>query len=141
MNQNFTSNICKRRQHTSSIVMSFSIKSGTRNSKMKRKLEPEVVFRVILAKKQISGFLRPGISVIHDDEIGRSIGRPTTLGCCRRPETELLHPGEPTPITLSVAGDEAVVKYFQEISRGVKWAVERSRCLSQPALFRATHIF
>jgi len=59
--------------------MSFSIKSGTRNSKMKRKLEPEVVFRVILAKKQISGFLRPGISVIHDDEIGRSIGRPTTL--------------------------------------------------------------
>jgi len=39
------------------------------------------------------------------------------------------------------AEDEVVVKYFQEISRGVNWDVKHSKCLSQPALFRATHIF
>ena len=38
-------------------------------------------------------------------------------------------------------GDESVVKYFQEITCGANWAVEHTRCLSQPALFRATHIF
>lgn len=37
--------------------------------------------------------------------------------------------------------DKAEVNYFQEISCGVNWAVESSRSLSQPALFRATHIF
>jgi len=39
------------------------------------------------------------------------------------------------------ARDKAEVNYFQEISRGANWAVERTRSLSQPALFRATHIF
>jgi len=64
MYQNLTSNISQSRPHTSSIFMSFSIKSGTLNSKMKWKPEPEVVFRAILAKNQISRFSRPCISAI-----------------------------------------------------------------------------
>ena len=66
MCQNLLWNISKSRPHTSSIFMSFSIKSRRRNSKMKWKPEPEVVFCAILVKNQISGFSRPRrpISVI-----------------------------------------------------------------------------
>ena len=64
MYQNLTSDISQSRPHTSSIFMSFSIKSGTRSSKMKWKPEPEVVFHAMLAKNQISGFSRRRISAI-----------------------------------------------------------------------------
>ena len=105
MYQNLTSNISQSRQHTSSIFMPFSIKSGTLNSKMKWKPEPEVVFRGILAKNQISWFLglvsRWYVYVRRrrDRLIDQSTG--DTLDRRRGPETELLCPGEPTPITLS----------------------------------------
>jgi len=67
MYQNLTSNISQSRRHTSSIFMPFSIKSGTLNSKMKWKPEPEVVFHAILAKTKFvgfRGFSGPHISVI-----------------------------------------------------------------------------
>jgi len=107
MYQNLPSNISKSRPHTSSIFMSFSIKSGTWNSKMDWKPEPEVVFGTILAKTQISGFLdlvsRSYVYVRQrrDRPIDRSTG--DTLDRRRGPEAELLCPGEPTPITLSVS--------------------------------------
>jgi len=106
MYQNLPSNISKSRPHTSSIFMSFSIKSWTRSSKMEWKPEPEVVFGGILAKNQISGFLglvsRWYVYVrrLWDLPIDRSTG--DTLDRRHGPETELLCPGEPTPITLSV---------------------------------------
>jgi len=65
MYQNLTSNISQSHPHISLIFVSFSIKLGTLNSKMKWKPEPEVVFRAILVKNQISGFSRPRISAIH----------------------------------------------------------------------------
>jgi len=49
---------------------------------MKWKPEPEVVFRAIWAKNQISGFSRPRISAIRlfgGDKIGWSMSRPVTL--------------------------------------------------------------
>ena len=46
-----------------------------------------------------------------DYETCRSIGRPATLDRRRGPETELLCPGEPTPITLSVAGVLSCLHY------------------------------
>jgi len=107
MYQNLPSNISKSRPHTSSIFMSFSIKSGTQNSKMEWKPEPEVVFGAITVKNQISGFLglvsRWYVYVWRrrDRPIDRSTG--DTLDCRRGPETELLCSGEPTPITLSVS--------------------------------------
>ena len=64
MYQNLTSDISQSRPHTSSIFMSFSIKSGTQNSKMEWKPEPDVVFHAILAKNQISRFFRPRILMI-----------------------------------------------------------------------------
>jgi len=106
MYQNLNSNISQSRPHTSSIFMSFSMKSGTLNSKMKWKQEPEVVFRAILAKNQISGFIglvsRRYVYVRRrrDRTIDRSTG--DALDRRRGPETELLCTGEPTPITLSV---------------------------------------
>jgi len=109
MYQNLPSNISKSRRHTSSIFMSFSIKSGTRNSITEWKPEPEVVFGAILAKNQISGFLclvsRWYVYVRRRRD--RPIDRSTVDALDRRcgPETELLRTGEPTPITLSVCGD------------------------------------
>jgi len=106
MYQNLTSDISQSRPHTSSIFMSFSIKSGTRNSKMEWKPEPEIVFGAILAKNQISGFLglvsRWYVYVRRRRD--RQIGLSTSDALDRRREleTELLCPGEPTPITLSV---------------------------------------
>jgi len=106
MYQNLTSDISQSRPHTSSIFMSFSIKSGTRNSKMEWKPEPEIVFGAILAKKQISGFLvlvsRWYVYVRRRRD--RHVGLSTSDALDRRRglETELLCPGEPTPITLSV---------------------------------------
>jgi len=82
MYQNLTSNISQSRPHTLSIFMSFSIKSGMLNSKMKWKPEPEVVFRAILAKNQISGFSRPRISAIRlCSAATRSADRSVDLRC------------------------------------------------------------
>jgi len=64
MYRNLNSNISQSRRRTPSIFMPFSIKSGTLNSKMKWKQEPEVAFCAILAKNQIFGFSRPRISAI-----------------------------------------------------------------------------
>jgi len=79
--------------------MSFSIKSGMQNSKMEWKPKPEVVFRAILVKNQISRFSRPRISMIRRP-IDQSTGDALDHRCGA--ETKQLRPGEPTPITLSV---------------------------------------
>ena len=86
--------------------MSFLIKSGMQNSKMNRKPELEVVLRTILAKTKFLGFLRlvygwyVYVRRQRDPPFDRSTG--DVLDRRRGPETELLRPGEPTPITLSV---------------------------------------
>ena len=79
---------------------------------MEWKPEPEIIFGAILAKNQISGFLglvsrwyvyvRPRRDRPIDQLTGNALDRR------RGPETELLRPGEPTPITLIVDGDDIV---------------------------------
>jgi len=131
MYQNLTSNISKTHLLTSSIFMSFLIKLGMRNSKMKWKPELEVVLRTILAKTKFLGFLGLvyGWYVYVRRQRDQPFDRSTGDGLDRRrgPETELLRPGEPTPITLSV------VVYW------CPWHDEMKRCLVERQTYRLQH--
>jgi len=108
MCQNLPWNISKSRPHTSSIFMSFSIKSRKWrwNSKMKWKPEPEVVFCAILVKTKFLGFLglvsRWYVYVRRRRDRQIDLSTSDALDRRRGLEIELLCPGEPTPITLSV---------------------------------------
>jgi len=106
MCQNLPWNISKSRPHTSSIFMSFSIKSRRWNSKIKWKPEPEVVFCAILVKTKFLGFLglvsRWYVYVRRQRDRQIDLSTNDALDRRRGLETELLCPGAPTPITLSV---------------------------------------
>jgi len=102
MYQNLASNISKSRPHTSSIFMPFLDQIGNAELKNEMKTETGNSFRRHFGEKPnfrvFWAWYLGDTSMFGDDETGRSIGRPATLWT-----VELLRPGEPTPITLSVA--------------------------------------
>jgi len=125
--------------------MSFLSKSGMRNSKMKRKPEPEVVLRTILAKTKFLGFLGlvygwyVYVRRQRDQPFDRSTG--DVLDRRRGPETELLRPGELTPITLSVY-QVSVLESTRSIVNAFKYRLDKNESIHRASpVYRLIYIF